>query len=605
MRGRLLPASNLGGMALRICILIAAVSVVRIAAAASGTVPARRLAILSCEEIQESGLSDLLTVRLQELPNVGLVERNLLKEVMDEVALTMMLGADQPENRRKAGALLKADVLVLLSLQKGEDSDNVKVVISDCSSGARLHIGWVPFEKDRLEDTCRELAKAVQDTLDRFREGVRQIIGVSYFVSRNLVHDYDHLQAGYTNLLGNALSLLPGIAVIEIEEARSIRLEEQLAGDMQTYRAVPLFVEGEFRVDKSRAKKPAEVHMTVRISNNAGVVRQIERKDLSMDKVAQFITDDVATELLRLSKGPSLKVLDKQQQLEKLAARASEFARVGAWKHSVGLREAAVLLRPDSAEQRVQLIHEYCLMGQRRRGFEHLEFMIFNQMIDIGKASALSKKLFSEKSYRRHFLRGAFLEILNLAPSKQSRERAEYQGWYELLVTQLLSTRYGPGCGSKDDLEFYLHIQESVLPEELGPSRRFILFLQDHIVPGWSKRRAGVHSEPLYFAKHPEHFSEQNFLDFITALSLSKKPLASFYGQYALLYHEYHKRRRQGEAMNDLREEAALLVNEMKEHRFLGRLAGETGKVLKKIEQYIQQHNAEAKEPSDEERTRE
>jgi hypothetical protein len=560
------------------------------------------LAVLSSKEIQESGLSDVVIVEVQNLAGVELVERDLLQKVLDEVALTMMLGADQPENRRKAGALLKADMLVLLSLQKGEDSENVKVVISDCSSGARLHIGWVPFEKDRLEDTSRELTKAVQDTLERFKEGVRQIIGVSYFISRNLVHDYDHLQAGYTNLLGNALSSLPGIAVIEIEEARSIRLEEQLAGDMQTDRVIPLFVEGEFRVDKGRAKKPAEVHMTVRISDNAGTVRQIERTDLSMDKVAQFITNDVATELLRMSKAPSLKVLDKQQQLEKLAARASEFARVGAWKHSVGLREAAVLLRPDSAEQRVQLVHEYCLMGQRRRGIEHLEFMIFNQMIDIGKASALSKKLFSEKSYRRHFLRGAFLEILNLEPSKQSRARAEYQAWYKLLVTQLLSARYGPGCGSKDDLEFYLHIQESVLPEKLGPSRRFILFLQDHIVPGWSKRRAGVHSEPFYFAKHPEHFSEQDFLDFITALSLSKKPLASFYGQYALLYHEYHKRRRQGEAMNDLRDEAALLVNEMNEHRFRGKLAGE---VLKKIEQYIQQHNAEAKEPSDEERTRE
>ena len=166
-----------------------------------------------------------------------------------------MLGADQVENRRQAGVLLKADMLVLLSLEEAKSKKpTVKIVISDCSNGARLRIGWIPFNKDELENSCRDLTKIVHNTLKRFKDGVKQIVGVSHLVSRNLVHDYDHLQAGYAYLLQNALSSSPGVAVIEVEEARSIRHESELAGDIKSGRVVPLFVEGEFRMQRAASK---------------------------------------------------------------------------------------------------------------------------------------------------------------------------------------------------------------------------------------------------------------------------------------------------------------------------------------------------------------
>jgi hypothetical protein len=559
--------------------------------------PSQRLAILSSKEVQQSGLSDLLTVRLQDLPGVELVERDLLRKVLDEVTLSMMLGADQSENRRNAGALLKADMLVLLSLEKAADEKRVRVVISDCSSGARLHIGWVLFDSRYTQGACRDLTTIVGETLGRFSSGVKQIIGVSYFASRNLIHDYDHLQGGYANLLGNALSTVPGIAVIEIEEARAIRLEETLAGNMRVKRLVPLFVEGEFKVQNPGSDRQGKVHITVNLSDSTGLIKQIERKDLSMIQVTEFIIGDMRQEILTLSKTPSSKMLDKEKQFMRLVASASEFATVGAWKHSVGLREAAVLLKPDSVEQRVRLIFEYCRISKSRHGFEHLEHMIFNQMIDIDKAIRLSKRLLNElerkefyrqlsqteKSYRRDFLQTVYLEILKLEPSSPDRKQKEYERWYELLVRQLLSARYGPGCGDRDDLDFCLHVLESVLPEKVGPSRVFILFLQDHIKPGWSKRSIYPHGA-LYFAKHPEHFSEQDFIDFITAMSSSNKPLVSSYGWYALLYHEYHQRQKQGESMYDLYYDAVLLLDELEGHKF-SRLSKEIKSLLKKIEE--------------------
>lgn len=603
-------------------IIIITLSYPCIAVTSSSIGPLQRLAILSSGAVQESGLSDLLTVQLQELAGVELVERDMLKKVLDEVALSMMLEAGQSEKRRKAGTILKANMLVLLSLEELEDKTNVKIVISDSSNGARLRVEWVSFDELKLENTCRDLTKVVTDTLERFQGGVKQIIGVSHFVSRTLVHDYDHLQAGYAYLLENALSSSPGVAVIEIEEAKSIRHETELTEDIESGRVVPLFVEGEFKVQDAISKKHAKLNMSIRISDSAGVINQIKREDLSMDKVAEFITDDIALEILKLSKSPSLKLLDKEQQFLALVASASKFAKLGAWEHSTDLREAAVLLKPDSVEQRTKLIDEYHLIMKKliwkrkdsfekiehdkwRPSFEHLEYMIYNRLINFGQAIELCRKFLnripsSGKSYKRNFLLKVYPEMLELEPMGTNAlgQQMKCEKWYSLLMGQVRWSRledfYG-GCPDKDDLDFYLELHDNVLPEEIGPSHRFILFLQDHAQPGWRKRAPAcdfIHT--WYFPGHPEYFSEQEFLDFITAMSNSKKPLSSFYGRYTLLLHEYYKRRYQGKALDGLRDDVVPFLKEIEKHNFSifdGRLSreskslyNETKGLLKKVD---------------------
>jgi hypothetical protein len=314
-----------------------------------------------------------------------------------------------------------------------------------------------------------------------------------------------------------------------------------------------------------------------------------------MDKVAEFITDDIGQEILKVSKSPSLKILDEKKQFTALVDRASEFASVGAWEQSTGLREAAVLVEPNSVEQRIQLIYEYCHNKKARWSFEHLEYMIYNRMISLNKAVELSWELFNcsgrpRKSYRREFLRTAYLEILKLEPSGRRGRREKkygYGAWYELLVMRLGLSCYSSVCGDKDDLAFCLHVHENVLPEEMGASDNFILFLQNHIEPGWSK------SYPHNVVRMPDHFSDQDFLDFIAAMSQSKKPLASAYGRYALLCREYYKRQKQGIAMDDLLDEVSLFLSEPRKHRT--GLEGETGKLRETIKRHIEAKRPQSK----------
>jgi hypothetical protein len=604
MGERPLPESSVDRMTLRICVLVIAVLWHCTAVTALCAAPTQRVAILSSKEMQESGLSDLLTVQMQELPGIELVERDLLQRVVKEVVLSKMLGADQPENRRKAGSLLKADILVLLTAERIAEEKRIKVIISECSNGARLRIGWVLYDARYIQGTCRDLMKIIRETLGRFEAGVKQIIGVSYFVSRNLVHDYDRLQAGYANLLSSALSSSPGVAVIEIEEARSIRLEEELAGDMQIDRVVPVFAQGEFRVHNPGSKEQTRVQMTVVISDSSGVIKQIDQNDLLLDQVAGFLTDGVALEILRLSRTPSLKMLDKEEQFAALVADATEFAVVGELKYSIGMREAAVLLKPDSVAERNRLIYEYLRIGKPQNALQHLEYLIYHRLISFGEALALSEKCLRSlytlyrllipaeaQSYRRDFLRTGYLEILKLEASSPGSWTQEHRKWYEFLAWQLLCCYHAHGYPVKGDLEFCLHFHEDVLPEEAAPSKAFIAFLNNHRDPGWSKRCTGIHSEPFYFAKYPDHFTEPDFAAFVTAMSRSKKPLPRLYGRYALLHHEYNRRLREGAEMGDLGSETRSLLDETKKLKTFGVLGRAVGELLQKIEQHIQENS--------------
>ncbi len=560
----------------------------------------KRLAILSSQEIQKSGLADLLTVQLQELPNVELVEREILQKIFDEVAFSRMFGAEQTGNRRKVGALLKADVLVLLSMEEQETEGitkrNIKIVISDCSNGARLRMGWVLFNESNLEEISADIAKTANETLIRFKDGVKQIIGVPHFMSKNLVHDYDHLQASYAFLLQNALSLSDGVAVIEIEEAQAIRRESELAGDMTGERIVPLFIEGEFKVQDAISKNQSKVDLALRISDNTGVIKKIERSDINMDEIAAFISEQVAVEILKLSKLPYVKTFDEEKQFAALVNRASEFAKIGAWEHSIGLREAAVLLKPDSAEQRIKIIEEnYRMPAQKyqsswkpveyknwQQSFQHLECLIYNKMINMGIAIELSKKALSRLPYvtfanpipnqpsqaelfKKSFLRKVYPKILRLTPETiiPIYEQFEYKKWYQLLIKYSYFRRDGGGgfYHDKSDLDLFLDLHNKAVPEGASPSDYFVRsLLKKHTRPNW-------HQE-IPVDKRRGYFSQQEFLDFLIAMSNSQKTLNRFYGRYALLAYKYYHRKKQNQSLNELSDEAESLLNDISNHYF-------------------------------------
>ncbi len=102
------------------------------------------------------------------------------------------------------------------------------------------------------------------------------------------------------------------------------------------------------------------------------------------------------------------------------------------------------------------------------------------------------------------------------------------------------------------------------VPDDLGPSPRFVSqFLDDHSRPGWRMGHPVV--DRFYFAEHFEYCSEDEFLEFLKAMSRSEKPLCSFYGRYGLLRHEYFLRISRLEPVSPVCDRIRKLADDVKE----------------------------------------
>jgi len=326
----------------------------------------RRWAVVASQDVARDGLPDLITVALSEDSSLELVERQELAAATRELELTAYLGPAAGRQRLQLGRVLKADALVLLSLEpsaaetNGEASEFLRLIIAECRSGARLAIDYLPYDRQRLDELAEECVKKVSDTRRRFPRGIERTIGVTQFLSKNFVHDYDHLQSGYAGLLANALTTFPGVAVIEIEEARAIADEIERSGDDLADRVVPLTVTGEFEVSKAEsADAKTTIDLVVELSRGGKVVGRGDLDDRPLEDVPGLLRDRLARGIVQRSStsdGPNLSI-DEQYSL--LVDRADTFARIGAFEQSTALREAALLLKPNELDQKLLLISEY------------------------------------------------------------------------------------------------------------------------------------------------------------------------------------------------------------------------------------------------------
>lgn len=379
----------------------------------------KRWAIIASPRVEQDGLADLLTAEFSAQKSLELVERDQLTAATRELEVSAYFGSQDAGRRLQLGRLLNADALLLLSLE-GRERPSLKVVISDCRYGARLWIERLPFSLQQLLALTRKIAELVTDTRRRFSGGVEYLVGVPHFVSKNLVHDYDHLQAGYAHLLEAALLKYPGVAVIETEEARAIHTELSLARNGRIKRVVPLLVDAEFQIEKSPRRQPPQSFASfIIVVRGADEFRTIRREKLSLAQVTAFLSLEIPPKLLQWKNEIPGNTFFAREQFGWLVERANLFSQLGYWEEAAGLREAALLLQPDAADQRQELIDDYGrsmrrpinLPNENRRpkdplwmsevqrrvdaylaGLAHVEWLIRNRRIDARKAIELTQQ---------------------------------------------------------------------------------------------------------------------------------------------------------------------------------------------------------------------
>ncbi len=320
----------------------------------------RRWAVIASPELRETGLSDLLAAELSA-KSIELVEREQIDVITREIELSKLLGADAAGQRLKVGQLSKADALVLLSVIENDKTKFVKLVVSDCRYGSRLRQEYFAMADTDTAKLATQLVGIVEETRARFSKGIDRIVAVSPFLSKNLTHEFDHLQFGLAALLSDALTQQHGVAVLEIEEARAIGKELVLASDQLETRRVPCFVEGEFEI-RGRAAADGDflVRAAVRATDSKQRYEELRYEGASIQQVGQWLNDSVATALLKKgSPGGRSTTLTAAQQRAHLVSRADVFSKVAAFPQAVALREAALIIDESDWTQRVLLVGDY------------------------------------------------------------------------------------------------------------------------------------------------------------------------------------------------------------------------------------------------------
>ena len=343
--------------------------------------PSKRWAIICSPKLQSMGVSDLLTAKLSEVSNLDLVERDLIDRIGSELELVNFSDPSNIKDRLKIGRQVNADLLAIISTEKSTNTEILRVIVCECQLGTRLSDDSINLTIETnagksktasVGDIAKICESRILRTRRRFAKGITRIIGVPPFQSKNLTHRWDRYQIGFQNVLQSALLAYPGVAVVEIEEARAIQRELARKSNLSLKQSAVILVDGSFKFatgasnDKGRKNEPPTVKFQVGVNRSAnrrgGKLKDLFEpgsfKPMSLDKAEIFLTKTLPRKLVAKD-AVVMKDASEFSQLRWLEEQSDQFFHRGQWQHSAALCEAALLLEPKNADVRLKSIRCY------------------------------------------------------------------------------------------------------------------------------------------------------------------------------------------------------------------------------------------------------
>lgn len=337
-----------------ICILLAGVSAFAQNKVTCALIPGK------APDVAASAVFSLVEAELSKEPGLALVERAEITKILAEQALQIKVGSESLGDRRKLGDRLKARMLVTIravefgkpapapgagqnAASSKQTTASLQVVASDTATGLRLADDLHAWNDANPASAVQGIVAEVRSALKKQAEPVQAILAIPPFVSDDLTHRFDYLQDAFAATARQKASAVPGVFVVELEEANALQTELKLAGESNLNpRLLPYFLAGHYRTDAKSVPLKTRLDMEVRRGGDKTFSKSADA--LPLDKTAEFLGGVVDELLGKAGASPAALKSDPEFEKKELARRAKEFERLGYWEKSLNLIEASLLL---------------------------------------------------------------------------------------------------------------------------------------------------------------------------------------------------------------------------------------------------------------------
>lgn len=349
-------------------------------------------ALIACDEAEKTGFAALAFSELSRIGRVDLLEREAVASIDEELKLAAIVSGNSVGERLALGQRLAADRLLVvvpdeLPEQQSDKAPTARAVILDTRCGAKLDETRISLKPETLEEQAQYLARWTQLIERRYRDGVQTLVAVPYFVNQSLDRRFDSLQQDYTRILCHALMLVPGVALVSIEESVLIAKETNLDGAPMTPIA-RLCITGEYKVDPDLLESSPNLSLKVAISDGNDTLAVVERADFPMSAVPQLLAGEVAEKVLKLAGREETSPIGVGQIEKELVSAADRLVRMGCFSESSALRETVVAINPDNVDERIKCLNDYWSGGGRDAEYvcARFDYLLRNRLINYRQA---------------------------------------------------------------------------------------------------------------------------------------------------------------------------------------------------------------------------
>jgi tetratricopeptide (TPR) repeat protein len=309
-----------------------------------------------------SALMDILLIELSNDPNITLLEREKIKQILSEQKISLSLTEKLTSNDIvKTGQILAADSILMLQNETKEENNYLRLRLVETRNGMKLIDSNLSMKinSSELMEKAKLIAQSTIQHIHQMNINPDQtlLVGVSVFKSEELAERWNWLSDVIPTNIEQNLVLYSGVRLMERTEVKSLLNERELSDQLpESISASAILLTGSYSIN--REKETISILVRARKNNQnifeASIEGPLNETERVCDELVQKIIE-------KASSGISGKIMDPAIEAKMLEEEAKTYINRQEFERALYPAQSAYALMPQSPEYMELIIQS--LMG--------------------------------------------------------------------------------------------------------------------------------------------------------------------------------------------------------------------------------------------------